>query len=136
MNKFHFDILNCCKVSYVCGLYFHNLHHCWLFLEDQLAYFARPKQLTLLPVRVVSRAYYFQKISGCPKLEVLKLGHVKPFQNHEITGEDSYVQSNWIWKKDKRNNPFYCSVDKSLFIELQTIIFHFFQWLLSRLVKN
>ena len=28
------------KVFYVCGLYFHNLLHCWLFLKYLLAYFA------------------------------------------------------------------------------------------------
>ena len=43
-------------------------------------------------------------------------GHVSNFQNHEITGKDSYVQSNWSWKKNK------IDLQISLRAEIQTII--------------
>ena len=45
--------------------------------------------LFMYAIRVVSRANYFMKMGGHPKSEVPKYGHVKHFQNHEITDKDS-----------------------------------------------
>ena len=42
------------------------------------------------PHRIVCRANYFRKTGGQRKSEAPKQGHVKNFQNHEITGKDSY----------------------------------------------
>ena len=62
---------------------------CQRFIHFMVCQQIEPKQMVPSAFRIVSRANYFQKTGGCPKLEAPKQGHVKIFQNNEITGRDS-----------------------------------------------